>query len=147
MHNIPLNPLKFSRQRKTMSSLDAEKDAMSSFRCPIDVSMMVTIDHKLFFGTLVTCDIVKRNVDFLDLTCTSTYAPSLVNIDPASIRHWFQKCKHLHWDLLWAAAVCGCSNFDWFAATPRLRPGMVAMVEVGFQICMKFPKLWTKSWM
>ena len=70
-----------------MSSLDAEKDAMSSFRCPIDVSMMVTIDHKLFFGTLVTCDIVKRNVDFLDLTCTSTYAPSLVNIDPASIRH------------------------------------------------------------
>lgn len=48
-----------------MSSLDAEKDAMSSFRCPIDVSMMVTIDHNLFFGTLVTCDIVKRNYDIL----------------------------------------------------------------------------------
>ncbi len=44
-----------------MSSLGAEKDAMSSFRCPIDVSMMVTIDHNLLFWD--TCDIVKRNYD------------------------------------------------------------------------------------
>ena len=55
------------------------------------------------------------------------------HIDPSSI-HDFKSAKRYTLRFALAAAVWGRSNFDWFAAAPRVRLGMVAMVEVGFQM-------------
>ena len=180
MHNIPLNPWNPAGRERRWVALMLKRMQWAAFGVPLMCqwwSQLITI---CFFGTLVTCDIVKRNYDILmTKTVLTTKTWSYHGNTLAFCSFWQTlHCRFLVVNMHFCLCIIPCphrSSIDpsliskmqtsalrfalgrcrlwlqqfWLVRrnSYRLRPGMVAMVEVGFQICMKFPKLWTKSWM